>query len=166
MLWIFLASDAVIFLCLLAAYAVSRAGASAWPGRAPFLPMAYAWTMTAALAAASVCAAMAVHRNSRRLLLAAALLGAAFLAMQAHEWAKLIAEGAGLSANPWGVPQFGAWFFVLTGFHGAHVVIGVIWAGIVSARRTSGRPEIDLAALYWHFVDALWFLVFSSVYLF
>ena len=166
MLWIFLVSDAAIFLSLLAGYAVARSAAPQWPDSARILPIPYAWTMTAALAAGSVAAVLAVRRNSRALLSLAAVLGAIFLAMQAGEWIRLIAAGAGLSVNPWGVPQFGAWFFILTGFHGAHVLVGVIWLGIVSAKRASGRPALDLAALYWHFVDGLWFLVFSAIYLF
>ena len=165
MLWIFLVSAAAIFLSLLAGYAVARSAAPTWPDRSRMLSLPYAWTMTAALASGSVAAAFAVRRTSRVLLSLAAILGALFLAMQAGEWTRLIHAGARLGGNPWGVPQFGAFFFILTGFHGLHVLTGVIWLGIVSARRRSAWSTLDLAALYWHFVDGLWLLVFTALYL-
>jgi cytochrome c oxidase subunit 3 len=94
--------------------------------------------------------------------------GLGFLSCQAYEWTKLIGEGARLSTNPWGVPLFSAAFFIITGFHGAHVLTGVIILSVVAARalRRGVSPEgVELAGLYWHFVDLVWVFIFTLFYL-
>ena len=91
--------------------------------------------------------------------------------MQAYEWTHLIREGLGLSSNPWGASLFGTTFFVITGFHGAHVTGGVVYLSCYLIRSLLGRlnqahtNQIEIAALYWHFVDLVWILVFTFVYL-
>ena len=96
------------------------------------------------------------------------LIGASFLGMQAYEWSHFIHEGARLNSNPWGVPQFSAAFFIITGFHGMHVTTGVTILLIVAIRSALGKysPQgVENAGLYWHFVDLVWVFVFALFYL-
>ncbi|PCI29133.1 MAG: cytochrome oxidase subunit III [SAR324 cluster bacterium] len=95
-------------------------------------------------------------------------LGAIFLGFQAYEFTEFYWEGLGLTAN-----NFGAAFFLLTGTHGAHVLVGVIWLLIMGgwSYRTSFQSEhhsilLEVAGLYWHFVDVIWIIIFTVVYLF
>ena len=95
-----------------------------------------------------------------------ALLGTTFLACQAYEFTSFVHEGLTIRTNP-----FGSSFFTLTGFHGAHVTAGVIWLLTLLAidyRRGLGPKDelnVDIAALYWHFVDVVWIAIFTLVYL-
>jgi cytochrome c oxidase subunit 3 len=115
-------------------------------------------------------------------LLLTAIGGATFVGMQAFEWTKLIVhEGIRPWANPFGAEQFGAFFFMITGFHGTHVSIGVIfllimarktWRGDFDRGRkgfftnvTSNYRAIEIMGLYWHFVDLVWVLIFAFFYL-
>ncbi|MCH8305987.1 MAG: cytochrome c oxidase subunit 3, partial [Candidatus Marinimicrobia bacterium] len=97
--------------------------------------------------------------------------GVIFLGLQAYEWTHLIHEGLGFSENPWGSSLFGATFFSITGFHGMHVTGGVIYLSVVliNAQRGKFSAEnyniVELVGLYWHFVDLVWILVFTLVYL-
>jgi cytochrome c oxidase subunit 3 len=94
--------------------------------------------------------------------------GLLFLGCQAIEWTHLIGEGATLFKNPWGPPLFGASFFIITGFHGSHVLSGVIVLLIAAIRSAKGRSTaggIEVAGLYWHFVDLVWVFVFTLFYL-
>ena len=107
--------------------------------------------------------------------------GATFVGMQAFEWTKLIAEGVRPWGNPWGAPQFGSTFFMITGFHGTHVTIGVIFLVIVAVKVLRGdldqqRPGfltgrrgnyeiVEILGLYWHFVDLVWVFIFAFFYL-
>jgi cytochrome c oxidase subunit 3 len=97
--------------------------------------------------------------------------GATFVGMQAFEWSKLIAEGVRPWGNPWGAAQFGSSFFMITGFHGLHVSIGVIYLLTVAVRVLKGRYEkkgydiVEIAGLYWHFVDLVWVFIFAFFYL-
>ena len=91
-----------------------------------------------------------------------------FLGMQAYEWTSLIHEGARLNGNPWGVPLFGSYFFLITGFHGTHVLSGVIilltiW--VRCKREKSTAAGVERVGLYWHFVDLVWVFVFTFFYL-
>jgi cytochrome c oxidase subunit 3 len=103
-----------------------------------------------------------------RFILLTALGGVVFLGMQAYEWAHLISEGARLTANPWGDAAFGAYFFLLTGFHGTHVLTGVTVLAMTAmraARRRSTPEGVEMAGLYWHFVDLVWVFIFTLFYL-
>jgi heme/copper-type cytochrome/quinol oxidase subunit 3 len=97
--------------------------------------------------------------------------GVIFLGMQAYEWTHLIDEGMGLSQNPWGSPQFGTTFFMTTGFHGCHVFGGVCYLSTILINGLRGKytrtnyAPVETAGLYWHFVDLVWILVFTFVYL-
>jgi cytochrome c oxidase subunit 3 len=111
-------------------------------------------------------------RAKARLFLAATALGGAiFVGLQAFEWSKLIHEGLHIDGNPWGAALFGTSFFVVTGFHGLHVTAGVIYL-LSMIRYVANRPDpaasynaVEIAGLYWHFVDLVWIMVFTFMYL-
>lgn len=105
-------------------------------------------------------------RSSKLWLWMTALLGATFLGFQAYEFTSFVHEGLTIRTN-----LFGSTFFTTTGFHGAHVTAGVIWLLTLLAidyKRGLGPADamnVDLAALYWHFVDVIWIVIFTLIYL-
>jgi len=105
-------------------------------------------------------------RQTRVWLLATAFLGLAFLSGQVFEFTEFVGEGLKLSTSP-----FGSSFYLLTGFHGTHVAVGVIMLLALVLMSFSGRlrPDggmnIELVGLYWHFVDVVWIVIFTVVYL-
>lgn len=189
MMWFFLLSDTFIFGCFLTSYMTVRtATTAAWPNPSQVfalhlggvdVPMILIAIMTFVLISSSGTMAMAVnfaYRRERRpaaaLMLATAVLGATFVGMQAFEWSKLIAEGVRPWGNPMGAAQFGSSFFMITGFHGLHVSAGVVYLLVVAARVLRGRYEksgnyqiVEIAGLYWHFVDLVWVFIFALFYL-
>ena len=104
--------------------------------------------------------------SSKVWLWATCVLGATFLGFQAYEFTSFVHEGLTIRTN-----LFGSSFFTLTGFHGAHVTAGVIWLGTLLAidyrrgLKPSDALNVDIAALYWHFVDVVWIAIFTLVYL-
>jgi cytochrome c oxidase subunit III len=104
--------------------------------------------------------------SSKLWLFATALLGVAFLVCQAYEFTSFVHEGLTIRTN-----LFGSTFFTLTGFHGAHVTAGVLWILsmlFVDMKRGLGPADamnVDIMALYWHFVDVVWIAIFTLVYL-
>jgi cytochrome c oxidase subunit 3 len=175
MMWIFLVTDALLFAGFLVSYAFVRMASPAWPTQSEVFSLAYIGVMTFVLITSSATMATAVGAAHRRDLKRAATFvfltavgGLIFLGMQVNEWAGVIHEGARLTSNPWGVPAFSAFFFMITGFHGTHVLIGVIILGLVALRLRRGRatsPGVELAGLYWHFVDLVWVFIFTCFYL-
>ncbi len=175
MMWVFIISDALLFAGLLASYGFVRLASPHWPNRAEVFHLQFIGLMTFLLISSSATMATAVggaRQGNRtltlRFLFLTILGGLAFLGMQAYEWATLIGEGARLDANPWGVPAFTAFFFLLTGFHGSHVLSGVIILAVVALRSAAGRSSphgVELAGLYWHFVDLVWVFIFTLFYL-
>lgn len=175
MMWVFLVTDALLFAGFLAAYAFIRLAGGSWPEQGEVFNMTLIAVMTFTLITSSATMASAVgaaHRKdlktATRFVLLTALGGAIFLGMQATEWTQLIHEGARLSANPWGAPAFSSFFFMITGFHGTHVLIGGIILLITAARARSGTATgdgVELAGLYWHFVDLVWVFIFTTFYL-
>ena len=106
-------------------------------------------------------------KQLRTWLLMTALLGTGFLGFQVFEFLTFVHEGLTIGTN-----LFGSTFFTLTGFHGAHVTVGVLWilsllvTSFWRADLTTGNPlNIDLGGLYWHFVDIVWIVIFTAVYL-
>ncbi len=94
--------------------------------------------------------------------------GLIFLGMQAFEWQHVIQAGMRLGQNPWGDAAFGAYFFLITGFHGTHVATGLIVLVSTAARSAKGlssRDGVEMAGLYWHFVDLVWVFIFTLFYL-
>ncbi len=198
MIWIFLLSDTFIFGTFLISYMTVRMSAvEPWPNASEVfslmafgenVPLLLIAIMTFVLISSSGTMALAVNYGYRRdrrttliLLLLTAALGATFVGMQAFEWSKLIHEGVRPWGNPWGAAQFGAAFFMITGFHGTHVSIGVIFLLIIAAKvwrgdLESNRPGfltgrrgnyelVETMGLYWHFVDLVWVFIFAFFYL-
>src|SRR5213593_2102405 len=194
MMWIFLLSDTFIFSCFLLSYMTVRMSTEVpWPNPSEVfaltiggatIPLILIAIMTFILISSSGTMAMAVNFGYRHdrvktffLLLITAALGATFVGMQAFEWTKLIfEEGIRPWGNPLGAAQFGAAFFMITGFHGTHVSIGVIFLIIVAIKVIRGdldheRPGfltgrkgkyeiVEIMGLYWHFVDLVWVFIF------
>jgi cytochrome c oxidase subunit III len=199
MMWIFLLSDTFIFSSFLISYMTVRMSTQAtWPnpsevfalkfGGQP-IPLILIAIMTFVLISSSGTMALAVNYGYRKnrivtfwLLLATAALGATFVGMQAFEWSKLIfEEGVRPWGNPMGAAQFGSSFFMITGFHGTHVSIGVIFLIIMAVKVIRGSLDrqtpgfmtgrkgnyemIETMGLYWHFVDLVWVFIFAVFYL-
>jgi cytochrome c oxidase subunit 3 len=175
MMWLFIVTDGLLFAGLLAGYGFVRVASPQWPDRSQIFHLDFIALMTFILISSSATMATAVGASRRgdwrrviTFLLLTILGGLAFLSCQAYEWSVLIGEGARLTANPWGVPLFSASFFILTGFHGSHVLTGVIVLTITVIRSARGRSSadgIELAGLYWHFVDLVWVFIFTLFYL-
>ena len=176
MMWIFIISDALTFAGFLIAYGFMRSVAPAWPNQMEdvFSPVLITF-MTFILISSSAVMAMAVSaarahdpKSAVKYIAATVFGGAIFLGCQVYEWAHFIGEGATLTKNPWGVPQFSASFFVITGFHGFHVFSGLTILAIVAIRAAMGKysaDSVENAGLYWHFVDVVWVFVFAFYYL-
>lgn len=175
MMWLFIVSDGLLFAGLLVGYGFVRIASPAWPDPSKIFHLQMIAFMTFLLISSSATMGSAVAASQRgeaklasRFLLLTILGGVGFMGMQAYEWSTLIGEGARLAANPWGVPQFGASFFMITGFHGSHVLSGLVILAITALRLRSGRSSsqgVELAGLYWHFVDLVWVFIFTLFYL-
>src|SRR5438876_1979740 len=199
MMWIFLLSDTFIFSSFLISYMTVRISTTVpWPNPSEVfgltvggteVPLLLSAIMTLILISSSGTMVLAVNFGYRKdrvktfvFLLLTAALGATFVGMQAFEWTKLIVhEGIRPWGNPLGAAQFGAAFFMITGFHGTHVSIGVIFLLIVATKVIRGdldheRPGfltgrkgkyeiVEIMGLYWHFVDLVWVFIFAVFYL-
>jgi heme/copper-type cytochrome/quinol oxidase subunit 3 len=164
---VFLASEAVFFVFLIIAYVYfsgSAAGASA--SRAALDPVVTgAYTVALVASSATVWRADVLARQRRagtRWVLATAVLGVVFLVGQGREYARLVQENVTV-----GHSLFGTTFFTLTGFHGFHVLIGVLLLAIVWAVGLVDRgvpAALTAVSLYWHFVDIVWIVIFALVY--
>jgi cytochrome c oxidase subunit 3 len=174
-MWLFIITDALLFIGFLASYGFARVTSAAWPDRGQVFHMEFITVMTFTLISSSATMASAVAASQRgnrgaalRWVGLTILGGAAFLGMQAYEWSSLIAEGATIDANPWGAPLFSSYFFLITGFHGSHVLTGLIVLAATAVRLLMGRSRaggVEIAGLYWHFVDLVWVLIFTLFYL-
>ncbi|MBV1911590.1 MAG: heme-copper oxidase subunit III family protein [Kangiellaceae bacterium] len=189
MMWIFLVSDTFIFSVFLISYMNARMTTTAeWPPTSEVfaleiagqhVPLLLIAIMTFILITSSGTMAMAVkfayegnRKRTFQLMMFTAILGASFVAMQAFEWTKLIVdEGIRPWENPLGAAQFGAIFFLITGFHGMHVTAGVIYLLVIALRVRRGHYEnkgyhiVEITGLYWHFVDLVWVFIFAFFYL-
>ena len=160
---IFIASESVFFLAIVLAYVAYRdAGLATARANLDFARTA---VFSVALFASSATMAFATGTRSGRWLAATIALGAIFLIGQGSEYARLLSEGIGP-----GSALFGTTFFTLTGLHGFHVLAGLVaLAALFSANRRRAaavRPVAwEAVALYWHFVDAVWVVVFTVVYI-
>ena len=190
MMWIFLVSDTFIFGSFLSAYMAVRLTTTVpWPNTSEVfalhvggadIPLLLIAIMTFILISSSGTMAMAVTSGYKKqrvktgvLILLTALGGLAFVGMQMFEWSKLIfEEGIRPWGNDFGANQFGGFFFMITGFHGLHVSIGVIYLTTIAVRVLQGRYDrlddyqiVEVAGLYWHFVDLVWIFIFAFFYL-
>jgi len=199
MMWIFLLSDTFIFSCFLISYMTVRMSSTVpWPnpsevfalsfGGEP-IPLILIAIMTFILITSSGTMVLAVNYGYRKdraktaiLLLITAAFGASFVGMQVFEWTKLIVEeGVRPWSNPMGAAQFGSTFFMITGFHGFHVTVGVIFLVLIARKvwrgdydnetrgfftsRKGNYEIVETMGLYWHFVDLVWVFIFAFFYL-
>ena len=175
-IWMFIASESLFFGAFIATYFLYRGrDANFLKGPTPdkllnipftsvtsFVLLMSSLTMVLALAAIQ----RGDHRRLRIWLLATAIFGMVFIAGQVYEFTEFYREGLHLGTN-----LFGTTFFVLTGLHGAHVTIGIVWLLSLFGRSLQGRlgPEhseaVEIGGLYWHFVDVVWIFIFTAVYL-
>jgi cytochrome c oxidase subunit III len=172
-IWAFLGSEAVFFSSLIMTYIVMSGRAVSGPTPKDVLNIPIVAINTFVLICSSVTMVNGLARiergdetGLRRYLIATAVLGLLFLGGQVTEFAMLYQQGVTLHSS-----LFGASFFTLTGFHGAHVTVGVIAILFVLARAFSGgvtkenHLSVEMIGLYWHFVDIVWIIIFTLVYL-
>ncbi len=172
-MWVFLASECLLFGALISTYVLYRGASTRGPYPADVFDIPYTSVSSFVLLASSltmVLALAAIQRGDdgrlRVWLLATALLGMTFIGGQVYEFTTFVREGLTLKQN-----LFGTTFFVLTGFHGAHVTIGILMLLSLLGLSLVGRlPQersmtVELVGLYWHFVDVVWIVIFTVVYL-
>lgn len=173
MMWAFLASDCMFFGSLISTYLVYRGHSTAHPlpedifdipltSTSSFILLLSSWLMVLALSA--------VQKGNiwqfRLWTLGVAFFGSIFLGFQVYEFSHFVHAGLTLKQN-----LFGTTFFVLTGTHGCHVAIGVLWLmslffySFVGGVTKERALDVEIAGLYWHFVDIVWIVIFTAVYL-
>ncbi|MEE9208144.1 MAG: cytochrome c oxidase subunit 3 [Gemmatimonadota bacterium] len=173
LMWAFIGSECMLFGSLIITYLVYRGRSLTGPYPEELLNIPFITVTTFVLLMSSlamVLALSAVQRGDMKWtklwLLSTALLGLVFLGGQVYEFSHFYHEGLGLSTN-----LFGGSFFLLTGFHGAHVSVGVLWLLSLLGMAMRGRltPEsteiVEVTGLYWHFVDVVWIVLFTIIYL-
>src|ERR1700687_2241069 len=173
-MWTFLAGDAMTFGAGIAAYGGLRIGNPNWPSPADYLGITTTAVMTFILISSSLTmveALSGIQRGNqakfRNFMALTVLGGVIFLGMQAFEWHHLIGE-RGMSIKR---DLFDETFFILTGFHGCPVFGGVVYNSVLLIRGMMGKlPQakaglVEIAGLYWHFVDLVWILIFTFIYL-
>jgi cytochrome c oxidase subunit III len=171
-MWVFIASETIFFAALMATYLVYRGKTLAEEGL-EHLDLNVASANTFILLASSLTMVLSLQaiENGKKgrmivLLILTALLGGVFLGGQAFEYNELLNHGVSIDTN-----LFGATFFTLTGFHGAHVAVGVLWIVMLIIRALRGGVNehnhlaVELGGLYWHFVDLVWVVLFTIIYL-
>jgi len=173
-MWAFLGSECMFFGSLVGTYFFYRGKALAGPLPGDVFDLTITSISTFLLLMSSLTMALAVDAikqrkpdTTRKFLFLTALLGATFVGFQVYEFAHFVDKGLKLSTS-----LFGSTFYVMTGFHGGHVTVGVIWLTIVAVligkgKLNTGRLPInvEVAGLYWHFVDIVWIVIFTFVYL-
>ncbi len=173
LMWVFLASECLFFGSLIAAYLLYRDRSVQGPYPSDLFDIPFTSVSAFVLLMSSVSMVLAlssIQRGNRRglqiWLFTTAVLGILFLSGQAYEFTVFNHEGLSLSRN-----MFGTTFFVLTGFHGAHVTVGVLILLSLFTMTLQGKItqqdslHIELAGLYWHFVDIVWIVIFTLIYL-
>ena len=172
-MWLFLASDCLLFGALISTYVLYRGSSLVGPYPNDVFDIPYTSVSSFVLLASSltmVLALAAIQRGDqarmRLWLLTTALLGMTFVGGQVYEFTSFVREGLTLRTN-----LFGTTFYVLTGFHGAHVAIGVLMLLSLSGVSFTGglgdeaSETVELVGLYWHFVDVVWIVIFTVIYL-
>ena len=173
-MWIFLGSEVMFFTALIGTYIILRvAHPDAWapPGRVLNVPVTAVNTFLLICSSVTMVKAFAAiqdgdQRRLCRWLLATVLIGASFVGVQIYEYTHLIEKGFVASQG-----LYGSTFYTMTGFHGFHVTVGVICMVFVTIRAFRGRYTqndhrgVEVIGLYWHFVDLVWIILFTIVYL-
>ena len=173
LMWVFLGSDCLFFGSLIATYMVYRGQSIVGPYPRDIIDVPITTVSTFVLLMSSFTMVMGVAAarsgNQKRLiqwLVLTIILGGTFIGFQVYEFNLFRVEGLRYETN-----LFSSTFFTLTGFHGAHVTLGLFWLAclaIMAARNPAGRPsdlDVDIAGLYWHFVDIVWIVIFTLLYL-
>jgi heme/copper-type cytochrome/quinol oxidase subunit 3 len=172
-MWAFLASDCLFFGALISTFLLYKGRTAAGPTPAEVYDIPYTSVSSFVLLMSSLTMVLALAAIQRRdeyrmraWLMATALLGMTFIAGQVYEFTTFVEEGLTLSTSP-----FGSSFFLMTGFHGAHVAGGILMLLSLVGMSLDGRlpPEraetVEMAGLYWHFVDIVWIVIFAVAYL-
>ncbi len=174
-MWLFLAGDAMSFGGLIVGYGILRHASNNWPVPKEVLGINLTAFMTFLLIVSSVWMVLALaaiqegNKGRFKKFLGLVILGGLmFLGCQAYEWTHLLTERLPEAGISFSNNLFATTFFVLTGFHGMHVTGGVVYNSCVLAAVNRGRYQakhVEIAGLYWHFVDLVWILIFTFVYL-
>ena len=172
-MWVFLASECLFFGSLIATYFMYRGRSLVGPFPADVYDIPYTSVSSFVLLMSSLTMVLALaaiqrgdNRATRAWLIATATLGMVFVGGQVYEFTAFVDEGLTLKTN-----LFGTTFFVLTGFHGAHVTVGIIMLLTLAVRSMQGKLtqenalNVEMIGLYWHFVDVVWIVIFTLVYL-
>jgi cytochrome c oxidase subunit 3/cytochrome o ubiquinol oxidase subunit 3 len=172
-MWLFLGSDCLLFGALISTYMLYRGRHSGGLGPDQVYDIPFTSVSSFVLLMSSLTMVLAVSavtrgddRNTKLWLTATALLGATFVGGQVYEFTVFYREGLGYTTS-----LFASSFYTLTGFHGAHVTVGIIMlmalVGMISRNRIPGdkAESVELIGLYWHFVDIVWIVIFTLVYL-
>jgi len=172
-MWAFLGSECLFFGALITAYLLYRNSSTQGPYQSDVYDIPFTSVSSFVLLMSSLTMVLALaaiqrgdHQKLHVWILATAFLGMTFLGGQVFEFTVFVREGLTVTRN-----VFGSSFFVLTGFHGLHVTIGVLMLLQLFGMSTAGRlPQeqslrVELVGLYWHFVDIVWVIIFTVVYL-
>jgi heme/copper-type cytochrome/quinol oxidase subunit 3 len=194
-IWTFIGSECMLFASLISTYLIYKGKSAVGPyPHEPYtnaagetfvpilnIPVTSASTFVLLMSSLAMVLALAAVQNknipkhgtwerilgsSKLWLWMTCLLGITFLGFQAYEFTSFVHEGLSIRTN-----LFGSTFFTLTGFHGGHVTAGVIWLFTLLAidykrgLQPSDATAVDIAALYWHFVDVIWIVIFTLIYL-
>jgi heme/copper-type cytochrome/quinol oxidase subunit 3 len=172
-MWLFLSSECLLFGALITTYVLYRGASVKGPYPQDVFDIGYTSVSSFVLLASSLTMVLALAAAQKRdmvrmrlWLLATAMLGMSFVGGQVYEFTTFYREGLSLSGN-----LFGSTFFVLTGFHGVHVTVGILMLlSLVGMSMTDRLPDepafpVEMVGLYWHFVDIVWIVIFVVVYL-
>jgi cytochrome c oxidase subunit 3/cytochrome o ubiquinol oxidase subunit 3 len=172
-MWAFLASECLFFGALISSYLLyrTRGAAGTRPGDVYDIPYTSVSSFVLLMSSLTMVLALTAiqrgdHFRLRVWLLATALLGSVFVGGQVYEFTVFAHEGLNLSSS-----VAASSFFVLTGFHGVHVTVGILWLLTLVGMSWRGQVpverslDIEIAGLYWHFVDVVWIVIFTVVYL-
>ena len=172
-MWVFLASECMLFGALITTYVLYRGASIRGPYPSQIFDIGYTSVSSFVLLASSLTMVLALAAAQRRdfgrmrlWLLTTAMLGMTFVGGQVYEFTSFYREGLSLTTN-----LFGTTFFVLTGVHGVHVTVGIFMLlSLVGMSFTDRLPQepafpVEMVGLYWHFVDIVWIVIFTVVYL-
>jgi cytochrome c oxidase subunit 3/cytochrome o ubiquinol oxidase subunit 3 len=172
-MWLFLGSECLLFGGLISTYMLYRGRVSDGPHPSGIYDIPFTSVSSFVLLMSSLTMVLAVSaaqkgddKKTNLWLLVTALLGSTFIGGQVYEFTAFYREGLGFTTS-----LFGSSFYTLTGFHGVHVSVGIILLlslmGIIRKNRVTGNKAevVELIGLYWHFVDIVWIVIFTLVYL-
>jgi len=172
-MWVFLASECLLFGGLISTYLLYRDTSLDGPTAGEIFDIPFTSVSSFVLLMSSLTMVLALssitrgdHPRARLWLLTTALLGAIFIGGQVYEFTTFYREGLGYTTSP-----FSSAFFTLTGFHGVHVSVGIVMlmslyiSSVRGKLRTENAETVEIVGLYWHFVDLVWVLIFTIIYL-